>query len=109
MQKKIFTPLFNAFTPVIYITWDIAACKSATIPPDCIILENWVSEILYWWIFYNDEPFTKPLQIFETCVSVSDNLCEKLVLSLKFPVKFGKIFKFILLPFFIADLNLLSF
>ena len=54
-------------------------------PPECIILDNWVLEIF----ILADEPFTKVLGMFETCVLVNDNLCGKLFLS----VKFDEIFK----------------
>ena len=40
-----------------------------------------------------DEPFAKALRIFETCVSVNNNLCQKLVLSLESPIKFDESFK----------------
>ena len=43
--------------------------------PDFIILDNWVFENF----ILADEPFAKALQIFETCVSVNNNLCGKLV------------------------------
>ena len=37
-----------------------------------------------------DGPFAKALQIFETCVSVNNILCRKLVSSSKFPIKFDE-------------------
>ena len=37
-----------------------------------------------------DQPFANALQIFETCVSVNNNLCGKLVSSLEFPIKFDE-------------------
>ena len=40
-----------------------------------------------------DEPFAKSLQFFETCVSVNNNLCRKLVSSLEFPIKLDERFK----------------
>ena len=55
-----------------------------------------------------DEPFAKALQIFETCVSVNNIVCEKLVSSLEFPIKFDERFKVTSVPFFIADFNSLS-
>ena len=47
-------------------------------PPDYTILDNWVFENF----ILADEPFAKALQILETCVSVNNNLYEKLNLSL---------------------------
>ena len=70
--------------------------------PDCIILENWVFKHFV----LADEPFVKALRIFETCVSVDNNLCRKLVCKL--PIKFDERFKVSSVPLFIADLNLLS-
>ena len=69
--------------------------SSIILDPGRIILENWVFEnyILV------DEPFTKALQIFETCVSVNNNLCGKLVSSLEFPVKFDEELKVTSVPF----------
>ena len=52
-----------------------------------------------------DEPIAKALQILETCVSVSNSLCGKLVLSLKFPIKFDERFEVTSVPFFIPDFN----
>ena len=56
--------------------------------PNCTILNNWV--------FQNftlaDEPFAKALQSFKICVSVNNNLLEKL-LSLEIPTTFGGRFK----------------
>ena len=56
-----------------------------------------------------DEPFAKALQIFENFVLVNNNLCGKLVSSLELPIRFDERFKVTSVPFFIADLNLLSF
>ena len=56
-----------------------------------------------------DEPFVKALQIFETCVSVNNNLFEKLVSSLEHPLKFDERRKVTSVPFFNADFNLLSY
>ena len=50
----------------------------------------------------------KGLKIFETCVLVNNNLCEKSVLSFEFPVKFDERLKVTSVPFFIADFNFLS-
>ena len=65
-------------------------------PPHCSILGNWVFENF----MLADEPFAKALQIFGTCVSVNNNLCGKLVLSLKFLIKFDERFKITSVPFF---------
>ena len=71
-------------------------------PPECIILDNWVFETF----ILADEPFAKPLRIFETCASVANNLCGKLVPSLEFLIKFHERFKVTSIPFSIADFNL---
>ena len=55
-----------------------------------------------------DEPFAKALQIFETCVSVNNILCRKLVSSSEFLTKFDERFRVTSVPFFISDFNLLS-
>ena len=39
-----------------------------------------------------DEPFAKALRIFETCVSLNDNLCGKSVSSLEFLIEFDEFF-----------------
>ena len=43
-------------------------------PPDCTILCNWIFDNF----IFADEPFTKALHSFETCVLVNNNLCGKL-------------------------------
>ena len=53
-------------------------------PPNCTILDNWLFENSA----LDDTLFGKAFRIFETCVSVNNNFCEKLVSSLEFPVKF---------------------
>ena len=75
---------------------------SRTTHPECIILDKWVFENF----ILADEPFTKALQIFESCASVNNNLCRKLVSKL--PIKFDGRFKSSSIPFYIADFNLLS-
>ena len=55
-----------------------------------------------------DEPFAKVLQIFETCVSVNNILCRKLVSSSEFPIKFDERIRVTSVPFFISDFSLLS-
>ena len=73
-------------------------------PPNYITLDKWV----FGKFILADEPFTKDLRIFETYVSVNNNLCGKLVSSLEFLIKFGEWLKGTSVPFFIADFNLLS-
>ena len=41
-------------------------------------------------IILADEPFTKALKIFETCVLVNNILCGILVSLLEFPIEFNK-------------------
>ena len=77
--------------PVKYISCGIPAIDSPRIPPDCIILANRVFEKFT----LADEPFAKALQIFETCVLVTNNLCRKLVSSLELPIKLDERFKVI--------------
>ena len=55
-------------------------------PADFIILNNSVFENF----ILSDEPFAKDLRIFETCVSVNNNLCGKLVSSLEVRIKFDE-------------------
>ena len=43
--------------------------------------------------------------MFETSVSINNNLCGKLVSSLEFPITFDERTKVISVPFFIADLT----
>ena len=74
------------------------------IPPDSIILDNWVFENF----LLADKPFAKVLQIFETCVLVNNNLCGKLISFLKLPINFDERFKLNSVPFLILDFNLLS-
>ena len=72
------------------------------IPPNCIILDNWVFENF----ILANELLAKALQIFEICASFNNNLCRKLVSSLEFPIKFDERFKVNLVPFFIADFQI---
>ena len=58
-------------------------------PLDCIILDNWVFENF----ILTEESFAKFLRIFETCVSVNNNFCGKLLSSLELPIKINKRFK----------------
>ena len=76
-------------------------------------------EILLIFLFYTteflinfilaDEPFSKVLRGFETCVLVNNNLCEKKFSSLESTTTFDEILKAISLPFLIPDFNLLNF
>ena len=65
------------------------------------ILDSWVCERF----ILVDETFAKALQIFETFVLVNNKLCEKLVSSLEFPIKFDDRFKVTLVSFVIPDFN----
>ena len=55
------------------------------------------------------ELFAKTLQILRTYVSVNNNLCGKLVLSLESPVTFDERFRVTSVVFFIPDFNLLAY
>ena len=69
--------------------------------PECTILDDWV----FGNVILAVEPFGKALGIFETCVSVSNNLYGKLVSSLKFPIKFDERLKFTSVPFLLQILT----
>ena len=71
--------------------------------PNCTILDNWVFENF----ILADEASAKALRIFETCVSLHNNLCGKLVSSVELPIKFDERCKVNSVPFFIPDFNLL--
>ena len=43
-------------------------------------------------------------QVFETCVLVNENLCGKLVSSIKFPTGFDERFKVVSVPFFLLQI-----
>ena len=73
-------------------------------PPDCTILDSWVFNNF----IFADELFGKALQNFETCLSVSKNLCGKFVSSLESPIIFDERFKVTLISLFVADFSLLS-
>ena len=77
------------------------SCKD---PPNCTILDSWFFENY----ILTDKLFAKALQIFETCVSVNNNLCGKWVSSFESPTTFNERFKVTWRPFFISDFNLLS-
>ena len=70
--------------------------------PDCIIFDNCVFENL----ILADELFEKALRILETCLSVNNNSCEKLLSSLESPFMFGDNLNTTSVSFFIADFNL---
>ena len=74
-------------------------------PPNWPILDNWVFDNF----ILADKSFSKVLQSLETCVSVNNNLCRKLVSSLESPATFDGRFKVTAVPFFIPDFNLLSY
>ena len=65
-------------------------------PPNCTIIDKWVFESFA----LADEPLTKDLQIFETPVSVNNNLCEKLVASLEFKSNLRKDLKLLQFDFY---------
>ena len=54
------------------------------------------------------ELYAKTLQILRTYVSVNNNLCGKLVLSLESPITFDERFRVTSVVFFIPDFNLLA-
>ena len=70
------TDFINDETPsIVFLAESPLNKKEGKILPDCIILDNWVFENF----ILADEPFVKVLKIVETCVSVNNNLSEKLV------------------------------
>ena len=52
--------------------------------------------------------YSKGLRCPESCISINNNLCRKSVALLELPIKFDERFKFISVPNFIPDFNLLS-
>ena len=70
------------------------------------------SPVLFNWVFGNfisaKELFQKALRSFETCVLVSNSLCEKSFSYLEPPTTFDEIFRITSVPFFIPDFILLS-
>ena len=73
----------TCWVPVLIGIYGIPPIYSQRISPDCIILDNFVFENL----ILADELFAKALQTFETCVSVNNNLCEKLLSTFDLPIK----------------------
>ena len=73
-------------------------------PPNCAILDSWVFDNF----ILADEFFGKALRSLETCLSVNNNLCEKLVWSLESIINFNEKFKVTSVTLFIPDFNLLS-
>ena len=73
-------------------------------PPDCIIFDNRVFENL----MSTDELLANALQILETCLSVKNNSCGKLVLSSESPIMLGDNLITTSFSFFIANFNLFS-
>ena len=72
------------------------------------IQEEFVDNCVFENFILADESLAKALGIFDVCVSVNNNFCGKLVTSLEFPIKFDERFKFVSVPFSIADFDLLS-
>ena len=72
--------------------------------PDRIILDNWVFGNL----ISADELFEKALRILEICLSVNNNSCGKLALSLDSPIMLGDNLNTTSISFFIADFNLFN-
>ena len=63
-SQFIFGVLFiNSFVPFLRSSYGKPKSNSPRIPPDCIILENWVFEIF----ILAGKPFANALRIFETC------------------------------------------
>ena len=73
-------------------------------PPDCIIFDNWVLGNLV----STDELFEKAFQIPETCLSVNNNSCGKLVSSFESPIMLGDILVITSVSFLVAAFNLFS-
>ena len=105
-RNRIVTPLANEL-----ITFFIN-CKPTFIsgprcllrnPLDCVILDSWIFNN----ITLADEFFTKLLQDFEVYLSVSNNLCGKLVLSLESSIMFVDSFRATSVAFFIINFSLL--
>ena len=67
-------------------------------------MNNWVLENLV----STDELFEEALQIQETCLSVNNNSCGKLVSSFELPVMLGDILIVISVSFLVAAFNLFS-
>ena len=57
-------------------------------PPNCTTWDSWVFNNF----ILADEPFAKALQILETCVSINNDLCEKLLSMLESPTTFDESF-----------------
>ena len=65
-------------------------------------------QLNFWWFYISWGTTCKSFTKLETCVLVNNNLCGKLLSSLKPPTTFDESFKVIPVPFFIPDFNLLS-
>ena len=74
-------------------------------PADCPILDNWFFDNLT----LADESCAKASQILETCASVNNNLCGKLVSLVESSITFDERFQVTLVPFFNPEFNLLSY
>ena len=73
---KFFVIVFTELNDVKLIS------KGSRNPPGCAVLENWVFDNFI--LAY--ELFAKVLKSLETCVSVNNNSCGKLVSSLVSPI-----------------------
>ena len=82
-------PFLNALALKWNINWGTVPIKWARLPPDCILLDNWVFEHF----ILVDEPFAKALRSLEMFAWANNNLCGKLVSSLEPPITFDEIFK----------------
>ena len=71
---------------------------------DCNILDSWFFDHF----ILSDKLFPKVLQSFETCLSVSNNLCEKVISYLDLPIIFDNNLKLTPVSFFIAYFDLWS-
>ena len=68
-------------------------------PPNYTVLDNWVFNNF----ILSDELFAKVLQSPETCLSLSNNLCGKLVSSLESPVTSDGRFRVTWVPLFFSS------
>ena len=68
------------------------------------ILDSWIYDNLI-----TDELLPKVLRSFEICLSLSNNLCRKLVSSLVLPIIFHDSFRVIPASIFVDDFNILSY
>ena len=57
--------------------------------PDCTTLNSWISDSS----IFGDKLLAKAFRILETCISVNNIICGKLVLSLESPITFDESFR----------------